>query len=143
MWSAGSRSEVFARGFSLLELLVVVLIISLSVAAIAAALPRIGAGPAIELAATRLAAGFKKARTRAVAGERVVAVAIDPGSRRFRIDDQGAVRLPDSVEILPLRSSTIRFYPDGGADSAAFRLRADQRMLRIDVSPLTGRVTVR
>lgn len=142
MWSAGGKA-VSARGFSLLELLVVMLIISLSVVAIAAALPRTATGPAIELAATRLATGFKKARMRAITRSRVVDVVIDSDSHRYRVGATGTTPLPNAVAILPPGSTLVRFYPDGGADAAAIRLTAGQRTLRIDVSPLTGRVTFR
>lgn len=125
-------------------MIVVLLIVSLSVAAIAAALPRISAGSSIELAASRLAAGLKKARMRAISTERVVAVSIDPATRRFHITGTGrAVGLPGRVEILGPYPSRVRFYPDGGADSATIQLAEGRRRLRVDVSPMTGRVVVR
>ena len=147
MWSAGSRARRnlgTARGFSLLELLVVMLIVGLSLAAIAAALPGMQSGPAIELATSRLAAGLKKARMRAVGRQEVETVLIDPGARHYHIGATGnRVRLPDTVTVWPLRSPAIRFYPDGGADAATIRLTEGRRTAHIDVSPMTGGVTIR
>lgn len=146
MWLAGSNAGLesrTARGFSLLELLVVMLIVGLSVAAIAAALPGMNSGPAIELATSRLATGLKKARMRAISQQVVETVRIDPGTHYYSIGRGGnGVRLPDTVVVVPPRSGAIRFYPDGGADSATIRLTEGRRTARVDVSPMTGRVTV-
>lgn len=143
MSSAGDKAAK-EGGFTLLELLVVMLIVSLSVVAIAAALPGTASGPSVELAAARLAAGFKKARMRAISGGTVVTVAVDPDNRLYRIGSTGpVVRLPGNIAIAPLRSTVVRFFPDGGADPGAIRLTADQRTRRVEVSPMTGQVTLR
>lgn len=131
-------------GFTLFELLVVMLIVVLSAVAIAAALPRTGAGPAVDLAAVRVADGFKKARMRAVSRGTTVALVIDADQHSYRIGPAGPViHLPDTVSITPLHSAVIRFFPDGGADPAAVRLIAGGQTRRVEVSPLTGRVALR
>lgn len=141
-WSAGSRTRNRATGFSLLELVVVLLILSLSIVALAGALPALRSGPAVELAAARLGTAMKSARTRAIAGERVVTLLIDPGDRWFRTGRGAPEPLPRSVTIQPGHRMAIRFYPDGSADPAGLRLVEGRRQLRLAVSPLTGRVTM-
>lgn len=131
------------RGFSLLELLVVLLIVSMSISALAAALPALRSGPAAELAAGRLASALKTARTRAIAGQRMETLVIDPGSRQFRTDRGAPETLPRTVAIRPRSRMMIRFFPDGSADPASVRLVEGRRQIRIELSPLTGRVTMR
>lgn len=132
-----------APGFSLLELLVVLLIVSVSVTALAAALPALRSGPAVELAAGRLGAAMKTARTRAIAGERIVALLIDADSRQLRTGRDAPEALPRTVTIQPRNRMVIRFFPDGSADPARVRLVEGRRQVRIVLSPLTGRVTMR
>lgn len=145
-WSAGSSVHAPARrvpGFSLLELLVVVLIISASVTALAAALPALRPGPAVELAAGRLGTAMKAARTRAIAGERIVTLLIDAEARTLRTGRGVQETLPRTVTIRPRHRTGVRFFPDGSADPADILLVEGRREIRILVSPLTGRVTVR
>lgn len=131
------------RGFSLLELLVVLLIVSMSITALAAALPALRSGPAVELAAGRLGSAMKAARTRAIAGERIVTLVIDAGSRQLRTGRGAPEALPRTVAIRPRTRMMIRFFPNGSADPASVRLVEAQRQIRIELSPLTGRVTMR
>lgn len=145
-WSAGSSVRIAPRraaGFSLLELLVVLLIVSISIAALAAALPALRSGPAVELAAGRLASAMKTARTRAIAGEHIVTLVIDAGSRQLRTGRAAPETLPRTVAIRPRSRMVIRFFPDGSADPASIRLVEGQRQARIKLSPLTARVTMR
>jgi prepilin-type N-terminal cleavage/methylation domain-containing protein len=146
MWSAGSSARAARQrglGFSLLELLVVLLIVSVSITALAAALPALRSVPAVELAASRLGAAMKTARARAIAEERVVMLSIDGDSRQLRAGSGAPVFLPRTVVIEPRGRTLIRFFPDGSADPAAFRLTEGQRQVRIRLSPLTGRVANR
>lgn len=141
-----------ARGFTLLELLVV-LVVAAGVAAVA--LPRFAnAIAAVELkgATRQVASALRYARTQAVAKRREVALLFDVKRRTFVNDDADKVHtLPGDLHLQLLTAESeivnedrgaIRFFADGSSTGGRVTLSAGERAYVVDVSWLTGRVTV-
>ena len=141
------------RGFTLLELLVVLVLVALVLALVP---PMLSKGvPEVELrAAVRsLAAGMSEARSRAIARNTEVAFTVDVEARTFAIGDGGAARAvarelslslvtAQSDQLAETRGS-IRFFPDGSSTGGRITLSRGESSYDVSVDWLTGRVSLR
>ena len=113
------------RGFSLLELLVVLAIIGTVLAFVPGFMLRSQPRVDIDVAARAMADALREARSRAVLQNRDQLFALDIDERLFRVDGQRApVQMAKDIEVIfetarsELMSETIgriRFFPDGSA----------------------------
>jgi general secretion pathway protein H len=143
------RSSV--AGFTLLELLAVLLILAMVAAVV---VPSLGGGAAVEVksAARSLAAGLRQTRNRALNDNRSAILALDVAKREFRLPgEQRAHRLPERVHItlftarseqLSEQGGAIRFFPDGSSTGGRITLSIDSLRYLVNVDWLTGRVKV-
>lgn len=141
------------RGFTLLELLLVLVI----AAAGYALLVRVGTGGAsgaeLKSAARSVAAGLREARGAAIAAQDTRALTLDLEKRSMEVSDGGRPRsLPRRLdlklytaqsEIVDDKRGAIRFYPDGSSTGGRVTLASGQRTLLVDVDWLTGRVSIK
>ena len=141
------------RGFTLVELLVVLAIMTmmLVIAApyAATALP----GVSLTRAAHDVAAGLRTARSLAISRNRETAFRLDLAARRFTVDDGRAARTLDGaldITLVTARAAVedddvgaIVFYPDGSSTGGRVTLALDERDYHVDVDWLTGRVSIR
>jgi general secretion pathway protein H len=144
-----SRSST--SGFTLLELLAVLLILALVAAVV---VPSLGGGSAVEIkaAARSLAAGLRQTRNRALNDNRSATLAIDVAKREFQLPgEQRAHKLPESVHIvlytarserLGEQRAAIRFFSDGSSTGGRVTLSTDRLRYLVNVDWLTGRVRV-
>jgi general secretion pathway protein H len=142
------RSE---RGFTLIEMIVVVAIMGLVLAMVAARGPLGLHTLTARAAANELATGFRQARARAVADNRPVAVSIDLPGHRWRVGADKPTELPRDLDIAVLTvagqsvggtAAAIRFLPDGSSTGGRVELTDGRRRMRIGVDWLNGRVSV-
>lgn len=144
------------RGFTLIELIVVLavlgLITALAMPMFAGALP----GARLKAAARDLGAELRYARAQAIAGNRETTLTIDLAARRYAIlgarTGPGESRaLPEELEIKVRTArrelagdarASIRFFPDGGSTGGRITLSRGERRYLVGVDWLTGRVTV-
>lgn len=139
-------------GFTLVELLVVLLVLVL---AIGVAAPRIGSGidnAQLKQSARQFASALRHARGKALAEGADSTVTLDTRERHYRIS--GAERrytLPEGVEVQleTARSelgadgvAAVRFFPDGTSTGAKVTLMNDSRTYIIQVNWLTGQVRI-
>ncbi len=140
------------RGFTILELLVVLAIVSL---VMAIALPRLsGTVTTSELrsAARSLAAGMRWARSEAIYTNRPINFQVDVNGRRFGMTQKGSMRsLPENarVTLFTARSQLldedkgyIRFFPDGSSSGGRVTLATKRLTQYVDVDWLTGRISI-
>jgi general secretion pathway protein H len=141
-----------SAGFTLLELLVVLMLMAM---VYALAVPMISAGmPGTELkgAARQLAAGLRQARSLAVTRKEESTLILDVEQRNFKVSgDQRRYALPAKVdislftaqsELLPDKIGAIRFYPDGSSTGGRITVKSGVRKYEINVDWLTGQVTI-
>lgn len=141
-----------ARGFSLLELLLVMAIAALMVALVPALLSGVGGSTELRGAVRQLAAGLRAARNEAVTRQHEAVLALDLAQRHFRVTGQPRpYRLPERVAIelftaeserLDEAIGTIRFFPDGSSTGGRITLSGERVQYLVDVDWLTGRIQI-
>lgn len=143
---------IAAAGFTLLELLVALTLVSLL---LAIAVPALIVPPGVELrsAADLVATGLRQARLTAIREQRPVALLLDVDARALQVEGGRRVRtLPRDVqlelytaqrEIVGARRGGIRFYPDGTSTGGRVMLTREGLRTEVDVEWLTGRIRVR
>jgi general secretion pathway protein H len=139
-------------GFTLLELLVV-LVIAVALFAIVPAMLSGGLG-AVQLraAARELAAGLGQTRSLAIVAQREAVFRVDVDAHSYRVaGDAREYRLPQKVgvklytaqsELVSGSQGAIRFFPDGSSTGGRITVSYGGRALGVDVDWLTGRVQI-
>ena len=140
------------RGFTLLELLLVLVIAAAAYALVA----RVGAGSSgaeLKSAARTVAAGLRETRATAIATQESAALTLDVDQRTLEVPAGGRARsLPARVnlklytarsEIVDARRGAIRFFPDGSSTGGRVTVGSGERAFLVDVDWLTGRVTIK
>ena len=136
-------------GFTLLELLVVILIAATTVALVpplfSAALP----GARLKGAAHDLVAALRHTRNQAIIHNTDVPVSLQREPMQYRIADGKPRPLPAGINLTaePLtgdgladtRQHVLWFHPDGSSNGARITLDAGKRAYRVHVEWLTGR----
>jgi general secretion pathway protein H len=136
------------RGFTLLELLVVLAILVLLTVALPVALPRLMPSQQLRVDAASLAAALRLARDETVLSGHEVALRLN-ASHSGLVRKEGApfwtatggadVRWSGWGSDDP---QTIRFWPDGSVSGGALQLMLGGRSAEVTLSPMTGRVAV-
>jgi prepilin-type N-terminal cleavage/methylation domain-containing protein len=127
------------RGFTLVELLIVLAILAL-VAAVA--FPRLlgrASGTSLGAAGEELRAALATARSAAIAKDRAVTVAGGDGA--YRIDGVRHALLSAPGVRIEVPRGGIEFYPSGGSSGGRIVLRGGDRSEALDVEALTGRAS--
>ncbi len=140
------------RGFTLVEMLVVMVIMVLAYAMTAPMISAGVSGVELKAAARQIAAGLRKARSEAVARKNEVALIVDVEQRQFELSgDKRTYRLPEKIEVslftaqselMDAKTGAIRFYPDGSSTGGRVTLAQGERKYLVDVEWMTGRVKI-
>lgn len=138
-------------GFTLLELMAVLVIGAVAYALIVG-VPFRGASAAdLKAAARTLASGLRQAQMTAMATRRDALLTLDVEARAYQVAEGDTQRLPEGIELKLVTAQTevassskgaIRFYPDGSSTGGRITVAAGERRYLVDVDWLTGRVTV-
>jgi general secretion pathway protein H len=157
-------------GFTLIEVLVVLVVLGIAAALLAMHGPQRSPGLDLRTASEEVAGTLRLARTRAIAGNRVVGVTFDVAARSVKLDGTAARTLPPGVGIVVTatlggtvgggtvgdeaaddetpskavggRLAAIRFAPDGSSTGGRVELLGRGRRVEVGVNWLTGRVAV-
>lgn len=141
-----------SRGFTILELLVVLVIGAIAYSVILG-VPFRGASIADLKAASRtLASGLRQAQSTAMVTRRDATLTLDLDAREFEVSGTPGTRsLPKDLElklftaqteVASERKGSIRFYPDGSSTGGRITVAAGERKYLVDVDWLTGRVSI-
>ena len=137
-------------GFSLLELMVVIVLAMLLFAVVGVSVSRSIAGAEIRNAARDITAGIRHTRGQAIVTRQQQVFHVDAHNRTWKASERDLVELPDGLEITleTARSELtgenaggIRFYPDGASTGGCITLLAQEREWQVSVSWLTGEIS--
>jgi general secretion pathway protein H len=134
-------------GFTLVEVVVVLVIVALVMGFVATSISRSISGAEAREAARNVVAALRYTRTRAILDKKETVFHVDTEQRSYQAPGRPLVTLPEGVEvsITTARSELtseaaggIRFFPDGGSTGGHVDLLVNEREYRVDVAWLTG-----
>lgn len=142
----------FQRGFTLLEIMVVMVIAVLALALIVPNFGGVISSVQLKGAARDLASGLRYARGQALANKTETAFTLDVEQRRYRIGDhKREYSLPSELDLTLFTARSelkgegvgaITFFPDGTSTGGRITLVSRDRQYIVDVNWLTGRVAI-
>lgn len=140
-----------ANGYTLTELLVVLLILSIALGgSVMFSLGRAGKASLPRLS-SQVASLIGSASTRSVLTQREVLVVIDPVTNEISTIAEDLISVPErfSIEIITAKSellgerrAAIRFFPEGGSTGGSIRLSDAGNAVSIEVDWLTSRISI-
>lgn len=141
------NSPVASRGFTLMEMLVVLVLMS-----IAAGLVGFGLQQGLSAASERRAVGdmveaLRATRVRAIVTGQPARTVFDLRRQTFKAPGKRFQRWPERLQVTMQTAAdlgaSVEFYPDGGSSGGNITLINGDRRWRIDIGWLTGSVQVR
>ena len=143
----GQQSKVDARGFTLLELIVTLVVLAVAVGLVAPTIGRSTEALRARAEVAGFSATFRHAREQAITTRQPYTVAVNPTSRLVIVttgeDEVRWTRALSSrvdIRIETPGSLTVRFEPQGTSSCGVYRLSSGKIAYRVTVDPVTGRV---
>jgi general secretion pathway protein H len=140
-----------SSGFTLVELMVVMVIIALVMGLVATSISRSISGAESRVAARKLVAALRYTRTQAILKKSETVFLVDTEERNYQAPGRKRVELPEGMEVMLTTARSeltseaaggIRFFPDGGSTGGHVELIVNGREYRVDVAWLTGEATL-
>ena len=140
-----------SAGFTLFEMLVVILLIGIAAAAVSVSVTQGLAGARVNAASGEVAAGLRATRAQAIVHHQEQTFDVDVRADTWSSPQRKHVALPKGMKLSITsaledrpddHTGRIRFFPDGSSTGGHIILAAGQRQWRINVSWLTGQVAV-
>jgi general secretion pathway protein H len=146
---AGNRAD--GDGFTLLELLVVLVILGLTITLAVPMFTHAMPGVEAKAAARDVAAMMRAAHSLAITGNREVTVAVDLDRRTVELAGARSRTIAKGIgiglytaaeELIDRGAGRIRFYPDGTSTGGRVRLSAGERKYDVTVDWISGSVKI-
>ncbi|MBS7457779.1 type II secretion system protein XpsH [Coralloluteibacterium stylophorae] len=144
-----ARGAERVRGFTLLEIVVVIALVAVITTTLAVSLTGGLDGMRVRTAVKEVAAQLRFARARAIVSGQAQDFVVDPQARRWQGAEGRSGELPDGFDIVATGArevqptegvAAIRFFPDGSATGGRIELVRGEARWRIDIAWLTGEV---
>ena len=150
--ASGLKPVLLRRGFTLVELLIVIVVIAMTAAVVA---PNIGSGnqtATLNGAARELASGLRFARGHALSYGKESILLLNLNDNTYKITDKNKLyKLSKDIEVtLEIAQSQrvnekqggFRFFPDGSSTGGRITLELAENKRQLDVNWLTGQVEI-
>ncbi|KGI78562.1 GspH/FimT family pseudopilin [Oleiagrimonas soli] len=140
-----------ASGFTLLEMLVVIILISIAATVVAISVTRGLTSARIRSASADLAAALRYTRAQAIVHGKQETLSVDVAQHTYQAPGRPMVQLPGGMALaltsavedrVNAHTGNIRFFPDGSSTGGRITLSHGQREWHINVAWLTGSVAV-
>jgi len=139
------------KGFTLVEVMVVMVVITLVLGMVATSMSSSVSGAEARSAARKLVASLRYTRARAIIDKSEQVFEVNTENRSYQAPGREQVKLPEGVdvtittarsEITSEEVAGIRFFPDGGSTGGHIELTVNEREYRVNVAWLTGETTL-
>jgi len=139
------------RGFTLVELMVVMVIIALIMGLVSTSMSRSISSAEARSASRKLVANLRYTRTRAIVKKSEQVFMVDIENRSYQAPGRKEISLPEDVDLTLTTARSemtsedvggIRFFPDGGSTGGHIELTVNGREYRINVAWLTGEASL-
>ncbi len=148
-----TRGRCVARdgGFTLIEMLAVILLIGIAAAAVSISITQGLAGARVRAASSELAGALRATRAQAIVRGKEQNFDVDTRANTYRDIKQHDVALPRGLRLSITSAAEdqpndhtgrIRFFPDGSSTGGRITLQSGKRQWHVNVSWLTGEVRV-
>jgi len=136
-----------SAGFTLVEIMVVMVIIALIMGLVGTSMSRSISAAEARAASRDLVASLRYTRARAIIDKAEQVFLVDTENRSYQAPGRDKVELPKGVdltittatsELVSDAVSGIRFFPDGGSTGGHIELTVNKREYRVNVAWLTG-----
>jgi len=140
-----------AHGFTLLEMLAVILLIGIAAVAVSISVTQGLASARVRAASSELAGAMRATRAQAIVRGQEQNFDVDTQANSYRNVKQQDVRLPKGLRLSITsakedqpndHTARIRFFPDGSSTGGRITLQSGERQWHVNVSWLTGEVRV-
>ena len=140
-----------ARGFTLVELMVVMIIIALIMGLVATSFSRSISGAEARAATRNLVASIRYTRARAIIDKKEQVFKVNTENRSYQAPGRKLITLPEGVDVTITNArseltseavSGIRFFPDGGSTGGHIELTVNGREYRVNIAWLTGEASL-
>jgi general secretion pathway protein H len=147
---ASARAPARARGFSLIEMIAVIVLIGLVFAMVSLSFSRSLSSARIQAASRDLVAALRFTRGQAIVKGKSTSLELDIENNRYMVPGREVVNLPPQMhlalltadnEVTGRSSGRIRFFPDGASTGGHISVFVGKEEWRINVDWLTGAVT--
>jgi general secretion pathway protein H len=134
-------------GFTLVELLVVMVIIALVMGLVGTSIARSISGAETRVAARKLTMALRYTRSQAILKKTETVFIVDSEARTYQAPNRALTQLPEGMEVILTTARSeltsenaggIRFFPDGGSTGGHVDLYVNGREYRVNVAWLTG-----
>jgi len=139
------------RGFTLVEVTVVMVIVALIMGMVATSMSRSVSGAEARSATRELVASLRFTRARAILDKSEQVFQVNTEDRSYQAPGRKEVKLPEGVDITITTARSeitaedvagIRFFPDGGSTGGHIELTVNEREYRVNVIWLTGETSM-
>ena len=146
------RNRQHTRGFTLLEILVVMVIASLMIALVPPLFSGAVSSTQLKGSVRDLAIVMRETRSKAIIHNAEQVVLLDLKNPRYRVGNSKPESLPGDVKMAiqlvtgdyvePEAQHTLRFFPDGSTSGELITLRRGNRVYRLHLNWLTGAIEI-
>lgn len=139
------------RGFTLFEMLAVILLIGIAAAAVSIPVTQGLASARVNAASGELAAALRFTRAQSIVKGESLALEVDTSAATYRAPGKADTHLPKDMRLsitsarddqANATTGRIRFFPDGSSTGGRITLKRGQREWHVNVGWLTGAIQV-
>ena len=139
------------RGFSLIELVAVLVLVGIALSLVSLAFTKSLDNAKVQAASRDLVAALRYTRGQAIVKGQQSVFEVDTRGELYRGADKRDVKLPRGLQLSVTSAASdqtrgeiarIRFFPDGSSTGGRITLRSGQREWHVNVSWLTGAITI-